>query len=93
MNEIFTSDLKNNNIDYGKISQDSIVIPIADDSTQYYMLFPINYDTNEPNIDVELPYRVMKQESQKTINMNHFIQNKRIDFDYPDKKKPPVHHG
>ncbi len=67
--------------------QDSIILPIADGSKQYYILFPISYDSNEPNIDLELPYRVVKQEQQKTINMNNFIQNKRIDFDYDDKKK------
>ena len=67
--------------------QDSIIIPIANDIKQYYILFPVNYDTNEPDIDLELPYRVVKQEQQQTINMNNFVKTKRIDFDYDDKKK------
>jgi hypothetical protein len=67
--------------------QDSIIIPIRDGSKQYYMLFPINNLNNAPDIDVELPYRVIKQEELKTINMNSFVQTKRIDFDYDDKKK------
>ena len=71
--------------------QDSIIVPIRDTtsgkSKQYYILFPINYMSNSPEIDVELPYRIVKQEEEKTINMNSFIQTKRIDFDYDDKKK------
>jgi hypothetical protein len=67
--------------------QDSVIVPIKDDRSQYYILFPINYATSAPDIDIELPYRIVKQEEQKTINMNSFIQTKRIDFDYDDKKK------
>jgi hypothetical protein len=66
--------------------QDSIIMPIADGSKQYYILFPIDVNNNEPNIDLELPYRISKQEINNTINMNSFIQTKRINFDYDDKK-------
>lgn len=67
--------------------QDSIIVPIHEGNMQYYILFPINPLSNEPEIDIELPYRVVRQEQRKYINMNHFIQNKRIDFDYDDKKR------
>jgi hypothetical protein len=67
--------------------QDSIIVPIHEGSVQYYILFPVNSTNNEPEIDIELPYRVVKQEQRKSINMNHFIQTKRIDFDYDDKKR------
>jgi hypothetical protein len=69
--------------------QDSIITPIyvANGKKQYYVLFPLNVYTSQPEIDLELPYRVIKQEPVKTINMNSFIQTKRIDFDYDDKKK------
>lgn len=67
--------------------QDSVIVPIQDNTKQYYILFPINRITNMPDIDIELPYRIVKQEEAKSINMNSFIQTKRIDFDYDDKKK------
>ena len=67
--------------------QDSVLVPINNGAKQYYILFPINYNTGTPDIDIELPYRIAKQEEQKTINMNSFVQTKRIDFDYDDKKK------
>lgn len=67
--------------------QDSIIIPIPDGDKQYFILFPVDIGTHEPIIDIELPYRVMKHESKTVINMNSFIQNKRVDFDYEDKKK------
>jgi hypothetical protein len=67
--------------------QNSIIVPISDSNTQYYILFPIDINTNEPDIDMEIPYRIAKQEINNVINMNSFIQTKRIDFDYVDKKK------
>lgn len=67
--------------------QDNIIVPIFDGSKQFYILFPINYTTNAPDIDIELPYRIVKQENQIKININSFIQTKRIDFDYDDKKR------
>jgi superfamily II DNA or RNA helicase len=67
--------------------QDSVMISIPDGNKVYYMLFPINSKTNNPEIDIELPYRIVKQDEHKVINMNNFIRNKRVDFDYDDKKK------
>ena len=67
--------------------QDSVIVPIPKGKKQFYILFPIDISTNEPNVDIELPYRVMKQEPRGFINMNAFVKNKRIDFDYDDKKK------
>ena len=65
--------------------QDSMIVPVLDNQ-QFYILFPIG-NNGDPEIDVELPYRVAKQEKTITINMNNFVQTKRIDFDYPEKKK------
>jgi hypothetical protein len=68
--------------------QDSIIVSIIDNNNKkFYILFPINYANETPDIDIELPYRIIKQEEQKIINMNSFIQTKRINFDYDDKKK------
>ena len=67
--------------------QDSIITNIYNGKKQYYILFPINLRSGKPEIDLELPYRVIKQEPIKNINMNSFIQTKRVDFDYDDKKK------
>ncbi len=67
--------------------QDSVIVPIPDGKKQFYILFPVNPSTNNPDIDIELPFRIVKQEESKTININSFIQSKRIDFDYDDKKK------
>ena len=66
--------------------QQSGIVTIPDNNEQYYILFPINYVNNTPDIDIETPYRIIKQEENKTINMNTFIQTKQIDFDYDDKK-------
>jgi len=62
----------------------SAIVCIPSDKL-YYVLFPMV--NNVPNIDIELPYRIAKQEEVTRINMNSFIQTKRIDFDYDDKKK------
>jgi hypothetical protein len=66
--------------------QDNIIVPISNNNKQYYMLFPINKYNNIPDIDIELPYRIIKQEQKKTIDMNNFIRTKRIDFDYVEKR-------
>ena len=66
--------------------QDNIIVPVNDNDKQFYILFPINQNNNIPEIDIELPYRIVKQEERKVIDMNNFIQNKRIDFDYAEKK-------
>lgn len=67
--------------------QDSIIVPVSDNTRQYYILFPINSNTNEPNIDIEQPHRIYKPFSIQLININNFIQTKNINFDYDDKKK------
>jgi len=80
--------------------QDGIIIPIADTNTQqskqqkeldkskqYYILFPIDANKGEPIIDIELPYRIIGKQTDSVINMNSFIQTKRVDFDYDDKKR------
>ena len=67
--------------------QDNVIVPIPSGKKQFYVLFPINPRTNLPDIDIETPYRIVKQEEHKVININNFIKSKRIDFDYDDKKK------
>ena len=65
--------------------QDSLILEIPDGKKTMYILFPIN--NNEPYMDLELPYRIIKSTSNNIINMNNFMKTKRIDFDYDDKKK------
>ena len=67
--------------------QDNVIVPIPSGKKQFYVLFPVNSSTNVPDIDIEIPYRIIKQEEVHSININSFIQSKRIDFDYDDKKK------
>ncbi len=67
--------------------QDNVIVPIPSGKKQFYILFPVNPQSNNPDIDIELPYRIVKQEEVRSININNFIQSKRIDFDYDDKKK------
>lgn len=67
--------------------QDNVIVPIPSGKKQFYVLFPVNSATNVPDIDIEIPYRIIKQEEIRSININSFIQSKRIDFDYDDKKK------
>ena len=66
--------------------QNCVIVQMVSDVT-YYMLFPIDPATGEPNIDIDAIYRTSKQTVQTSINMNHFIQTKRLDFDYDDKKR------
>lgn len=63
--------------------QDSVVVSVG----EYYILFPYNHRTNKPDVDIETPYRIIKSSPLQSINMNEFIRNKQIDFDYDDKKK------
>ncbi len=67
--------------------QENVIVPIPNGKKQFYILFPINKHTEAPDIDVEAPYRIVKQEEMKSIDINSFIQTKRVDFDYDDKKK------
>lgn len=67
--------------------QDNIIISITNDKKQYYILFPFKEKINAPDIDIELPYRITLHDQQKRININQFMQTKRIDFDYDDKKR------
>jgi hypothetical protein len=63
--------------------QDSVIVSVG----EYYILFPYNHRTNKPEVDIETPYRIIKSSPLQSINMNEFIRNKQIDFDYDDKKK------
>lgn len=65
----------------------NIIIPAAETSgaKQYYILFPVH--NGAPEIDVELPYRTANQSATRAINMNVFARTKRVDFDYPDKRR------
>ena len=69
--------------------QNSVIVHVnaGKSNGNFYILLPLDAAINRPIIDVELPYRVIKREEQIRINMNSFIQNKKIDFDYDDKKK------
>jgi thiol-disulfide isomerase/thioredoxin len=40
-----------------------------------------------PKIDIDIPYRFDNQNQDFIININTFIQNKKEDFDYDDKKR------
>lgn len=68
--------------------QDNIIVPFNNhkDDKQYYILFPINKSAI-PDIDLDLPFRTNKVTVSQSINITHFMQTKRIDFDYDDKKK------
>jgi len=63
--------------------QKSIIIPTIDNNEQFYILVPF---LEEPIIDYEVPYRIMKQNTQSSININSFVQTKQVKFDYSEKK-------
>lgn len=63
----------------------NVIVPINDGAKQYFILFPII--NNSVKIDIEQPYRVIRQAEQQVININSFVQTKHVDFDYEDKKR------
>jgi len=65
--------------------KDSIIVEIFN-KKRYFILFPLNQH-NKPDIDIDIPYRIKKEEEMSVININNFVANKKIDFDYDDKKK------
>ena len=67
--------------------QKNIILPISQQDKQYFILFPVDEETNEVNIDIELPYRIATHPVSESINMTSFIQNKHVNFDYDDKKR------
>lgn len=50
----------------------------------YIIMFP--FVNGVPKIDIETPFRSVKYEKNKLIDINDFIINKRVDFDYDEKK-------
>ncbi len=61
-----------------------MIVPIMDDD-QYYIACPLI--NNEPVIDIEVIYRTKHRRYANSININHFMNTKRIDFDYDDKRR------
>lgn len=64
-----------------------VIVPIVDGKTQLYCLFQYDEKKAQPNIDFEMLYRLNRDDYMSSINMNSFVQTKRIDFDYVEKKK------
>jgi hypothetical protein len=87
-NDIFIDRINNPN---DKIimypNKQEYVIYLISSSPDLYCLFPLDTETRNPIIDVELPYRMLTLEKPQRINMNSFVQNKKVNFDYDDKKK------
>ena len=73
-------------------NQQYIIYPIYDDNKDdfkkqnFYVLLPLN-NIHMPKIDIDIPYRFDNQSQDFIININTFIQNKKEDFDYDDKKR------
>ena len=59
----------------------SIIVALGN----FYILFPMINGKLE--IDIDACYRTMSQARDVTININSFMQTKRVDFDYEDKRK------
>jgi hypothetical protein len=62
-----------------------VIIELNTDDKLYLILAPL--ERNMPILDIDLYYRINKHVNNNNINMNNFIKNKHIDFDYDDKKK------
>jgi len=73
-------------------NQQYIIYPIYDnrgnsfEMRNFYILLPMN-NVHKPKIDIEIPFRVDNINKDFAININNFIQNKKEDFDYDDKKR------
>jgi len=78
-------------INFPNNNQKYVIVPIYDNKKNefrkqnFYVLLPFN-NVNIPKIDIEIPYRINNVNEGLTININSFIQNKKEDFDYDDKK-------
>lgn len=54
---------------------------------ELYVRLPINVETKEPIYDVELPYRNILASKDHIIDVNSFLSNRNMEFDYSDKKE------
>jgi hypothetical protein len=61
--------------------QENVIIALQD----YYIMFPTLGGKIE--MDIEACYRTVTQARDVSININSFMQTKRVDFDYDDKRK------
>ena len=61
--------------------QQSIIVALGD----FYIMFPMLDGKLE--MDIDACYRTVTQARDVTININSFMQTKRVDFDYEDKRK------
>lgn len=67
--------------------QISVIVPIVNRGTQYFVLCPLSSDLTTPVVDAEVPYRIAEHSHQDSIDMQKFIRTKRVDFDYNDKRR------
>jgi hypothetical protein len=74
--------------------QKNIIVPMYTDSkttSQYFILCPLQEDgytaNDEPVIDIDICFRLIRSKQMTKIDMNEFVKHKRIDFDYVDKKR------
>jgi superfamily II DNA/RNA helicase len=78
-------------INFPNSNQKYVIVPIYDNKKNefrkqnFYVLLPFN-NVNIPKMDIEIPYRINNVNEGLNININSFIQNKKEDFDYDDKK-------
>ena len=61
--------------------QENVIIALQD----YFIMFPTL--SGKIEMDVESCYRTTTQARDVSININSFMQTKRVDFDYEDKRK------
>lgn len=61
--------------------QQSIIVALG----EFYIMFPMLDGKLE--MDIDACYRTVTQARDVTININSFMQTKRVDFDYEDKRK------
>lgn len=63
-------------------NQDSIITQVG----QYYILFPIDQNTNQPIKDLELPYRINKKKESAVINIKQILESGQSLIKYSDKR-------
>jgi hypothetical protein len=62
--------------------QNSIITQVG----QYYMLFPVENNSNIPIKDLELPYRIITEKKSVAIDIQQFLESGHTLIDYTNKR-------
>lgn len=75
-----------NKIIYMHNNSQHVILPIINSGKQIYYLTAYDSINKKPIVDFEIFGRVHNPSFLSSININNFVQTKRVDFDYNEKK-------